>query len=110
MIPHWETQCGDEWWYSDHILKAIADRNIDTFSFAIEVFGGQNFSVGILYLFLRRTQNQFPECKLYCQLDRTTEPFLNQLSVVGRLKGKLIKHPSKSEARIIEIMSDETDG
>lgn len=113
MEARWETQRGDEWWYSDHVLGAdgclIHVSSEPAFSISVRFRDRRNLSANMLLGFLRRTHGQFPDFQVWCGLDSVTEPLPKDLSERGQFQWVHIQHPVGRDARILNFDSADNE-
>ena len=99
----WETNRGDEWWYTDSFIEADAMFNVAPPALVIVALKslGPSLSADRFYSFLRHSQSQFPDAQIRIVLGSSTRSLVETLSSSGRIQRELVKNPYSVEARIL---------
>ena len=104
----WETQRGDEWWYTDSSLEAGATFNTVPPALVIEGLHtlGPSLNAGRLYSFLWQSHLQFPDVQIRLVLSDFTRPLVEALVKSEYVRCELVKNPYSVEARFTFVVDD----
>lgn len=95
----WESQRGDEWWYSMPGLTARGEFVPGSSAMSIgSVSGG--ISARSLHAMLIQTLDQFPGTEPRVLLTAATRPILAELAAAGVIRIVELVHPFSVEARV----------
>jgi hypothetical protein len=100
----WNTQRGDEWWFSAGSVAAEGSYNTAVPMFEIfRVTRGADRPDALHYL-LHQTITEFPSTKVLVTLDQLTRPALQALAEGSRVTWQEFKQPFSLWAHILTVV------